>query len=87
MLKDFALLVFSLKPSALYGGPIIVVYHYLQSMVQILEIIHKLLPHVAAINLLIPQADEATATITTGNYYTWVESDHPYKPATVTNMR
>ena len=47
--------------------------------------IHKLLPHVAAMNLLVPNLEECTTT--TGHYYTWLESDHPYKQATVTNMR
>lgn len=59
-----------------------------QSVVQILEMVHKLLPHVAAVNQLVPSADDAAAPLTTtGNYYTWVESDHPYKQATVTNLR
>lgn len=59
-----------------------------QSVVQILEMVHKLLPHVAAVNQLAPSADEAASgATTTGHYYTWVESDHPYKQATVTNLR
>lgn len=57
----------------------------LQSVIKILEMIHKLLPHVAAMNLLVPSVEESSTT--TGHYYTWLESDHPYKQATVTNMR
>ncbi|KAJ8737325.1 hypothetical protein PYW07_000596 [Mythimna separata] len=56
-----------------------------KSVIKILEMIHKLLPHVAAMNLLVPNLEECTTT--TGHYYTWLESDHPYKQATVTNMR
>ncbi|CAH1647847.1 unnamed protein product [Spodoptera littoralis] len=56
-----------------------------KSVIKILEMIHKLLPHVAAMNLLVPSVEESSTT--TGNYYTWLESDHPYKQATVTNMR
>lgn len=55
-------------------------------MIQLLEMIHKLLPHVAAMNLLVPTSEEGPSTTTT-HYYTWLESDHPYKQATVTNMR
>ncbi|CAH0703737.1 unnamed protein product [Spodoptera exigua] len=56
-----------------------------KSVIKILEMIHKLLPHVAAMNLLVPSVEETSTT--TGHYYTWLESDHPYKQATVTNMR
>ncbi|XP_050560251.1 E3 ubiquitin-protein ligase MYCBP2 isoform X7 [Spodoptera frugiperda] len=56
-----------------------------KSVIKILEMIHKLLPHVAAMNLLVPSVEESSTT--TGHYYTWLESDHPYKQATVTNMR
>nr|XP_049693135.1 E3 ubiquitin-protein ligase MYCBP2 isoform X3 [Helicoverpa armigera] len=55
-----------------------------KSVIKLLEQIHALLPHVAALNLLLPGPEEAS---TTGHYYTWLESDHPYKQATVTNMR
>ncbi|CAB3259025.1 unnamed protein product [Arctia plantaginis] len=56
-----------------------------KSVIKLLEMIHKLLPHVSAMNLLVPNVEEITTT--TGHYYTWVESEHPYKQATVTNMR
>ncbi|XP_052752649.1 E3 ubiquitin-protein ligase MYCBP2 isoform X3 [Galleria mellonella] len=56
-----------------------------KSVIKLLEIIHKILPHVAAMNLLVPAVEEFTTTTT--HFYTWVESDHPYKQATVTNMR
>ncbi|XP_037299798.1 E3 ubiquitin-protein ligase highwire-like isoform X4 [Manduca sexta] len=56
-----------------------------KSVVKLLELIHKLLPHVAAMNLLVPITDEMN--VTSARYYTWVESDHPYKQAAVTNMR
>ncbi|KAF9419106.1 hypothetical protein HW555_004277 [Spodoptera exigua] len=51
-----------------------------KSVIKILEMIHKLLPHVAAMNLLVPSVEETSTT--TGHYYTWLESDHPYKQAT-----
>ncbi|VVC90679.1 unnamed protein product, partial [Leptidea sinapis] len=57
-----------------------------KSVVKILETIHKLLPHVAAMNLLVPSGEE-TSTVTTTQYYTWIESPHPYKQASVSNMR
>ncbi|XP_038216347.1 E3 ubiquitin-protein ligase highwire [Zerene cesonia] len=57
-----------------------------KSVIHLLEIIHKLLPHVSAMNLLVPSAEEISTTTTT-HYYTWIESDHPYKQATVSNMR
>ncbi|XP_041987793.1 E3 ubiquitin-protein ligase highwire [Aricia agestis] len=57
-----------------------------KSVIQLLEMVRKLLPHVAAMNLLVPSTDEI-ATTTTTHYYTWLESEHPYKQATVTNMR
>ncbi|XP_060809498.1 E3 ubiquitin-protein ligase MYCBP2 [Amyelois transitella] len=56
-----------------------------KSVIKILEMIRKLLPHVTAMNLLLPPAEELGTTTT--HYYTWVESDHPYKPASVSNMR
>ncbi|XP_047524361.1 E3 ubiquitin-protein ligase MYCBP2 isoform X3 [Pieris napi] len=57
-----------------------------KSVIHLLEIIHKLLPHVSAMNLLVPSVEEISTTTTT-HYYTWIESDHPYKQATVSNMR
>ncbi|XP_045784545.1 E3 ubiquitin-protein ligase MYCBP2 [Maniola jurtina] len=60
--------------------------HDSKSVIRLLELVHKLLPHVAAMNLMIPSSEEITNT-TTSHYYTWLESDHPYKQATVTNKR
>ncbi|XP_048488841.1 E3 ubiquitin-protein ligase MYCBP2 [Plutella xylostella] len=57
-----------------------------RSVVQILEMIQALLPHVSAVNLLVP-SNEEPAPATTPHYYTWVESEHPYKQAAVSNMR
>ncbi|GLH12984.1 Probable E3 ubiquitin-protein ligase HERC2 [Gryllus bimaculatus] len=71
-----------------------------RSGVQVLGLIHELLPHVAALNLLSgPGMQHSTGSIdsaggvapatasTTSHHYAWVESDHPYKPATVANYR
>lgn len=71
---------------------------FFQSGVQILTLIQEMLPHVAALNLLstmgsseISQDNEVQAhiptPITTSHHYTWLESDHPYKPATVSHYR
>lgn len=57
-----------------------------------------MLPHVAALNLLsamgsseISQESEAqshvSTPITSSHHYTWLESDHPYKPASVSHYR
>lgn len=55
-----------------------------------------MLPHVAALNLLsgpssVSQDNEMqmhfTSPITTSTHYTWLESEHPYKPATVTQYK
>ncbi|XP_014476551.1 PREDICTED: E3 ubiquitin-protein ligase MYCBP2 isoform X3 [Dinoponera quadriceps] len=65
-----------------------------RSSVQILTLIQEMLPHVAALNLLsamgtsqISQDSETQShfapPVTTSHHYTWLESDHPYKPATV----
>lgn len=57
-----------------------------------------MLPHVAALNLL-SGGNEQLGSIssyqdsfegyinTTSQHYTWVQSDHPYKPAGVYNYR
>ncbi|XP_050301011.1 E3 ubiquitin-protein ligase MYCBP2 isoform X2 [Anthonomus grandis grandis] len=74
-----------------------------KSAVQVLNLIHELLPHVSALNLLNSNTPNiVTASrqvsggsndvgenklVTTSNHCTWVESDHPYKPSTVTNYR
>ncbi|KPJ10311.1 putative E3 ubiquitin-protein ligase MYCBP2 [Papilio machaon] len=55
-----------------------------KSYVKVLELIHKMLPHVAALNLQTPSDEPASPP---GQYYTWVESQHPYQQSTVTNMR
>ncbi|KAK0177732.1 hypothetical protein PV328_001750 [Microctonus aethiopoides] len=65
-----------------------------RSAVQVLTLIQEMLPHVAGLNLLstmgmsqISQDSESqshiTSSVTTSHHYTWLESDHPYKPATV----
>ncbi|XP_028043251.1 E3 ubiquitin-protein ligase MYCBP2 isoform X2 [Bombyx mandarina] len=58
-----------------------------KSVIKILEMIRKLLPHVGAMNLLVPSVEETNINTTAAQYYSWVESEHPYKQATVTNMR
>ncbi|XP_043461333.1 E3 ubiquitin-protein ligase MYCBP2 isoform X1 [Leptopilina heterotoma] len=67
-----------------------------RSGVQILTLIQEMLPHVAALNLLsgpssVSQDNEMqmhfTSPITTSTHYTWLESEHPYKPATVTQYK
>ncbi|XP_076065953.1 MYC binding protein highwire isoform X3 [Oratosquilla oratoria] len=65
-----------------------------RSAVAVLGLIQEILPHVAALNNLIlaTQKNAVTETIegchtTTSHHYAWVESDHPYKPATVSNYR
>ncbi|CAH0546546.1 unnamed protein product [Brassicogethes aeneus] len=70
-----------------------------RSSVYILNLIQELLPHVAALNLvnhntkssisssILTYQDLEFKTNTTSNHYTWVQSDHPYKPATVYNFR
>lgn len=68
---------------------------FLQSGVQILTLIQDMLPHVAALNLLAGPSsisqDETqmhfSSPITTSTHYTWLESEHPYKPATVTQYK
>ncbi|RZF32322.1 hypothetical protein LSTR_LSTR001786 [Laodelphax striatellus] len=70
-----------------------------KSGVQVLGLIQDLLPHVAALNLLggggslarssstVDSAGCHDPSSTTSHYYAWVESDHPYKPASVSNYR
>lgn len=68
-----------------------------------LTLIQEILPHVAALNLspesVIDSYRSETSNVignyqdsegsvcTTSYHYTWVQSDHPYKPATVSNYR
>lgn len=63
-----------------------------------LNLIQELLPHVSALNLLSCGMGQSTSSVdsvtchdavntTTSHHYAWVESDHPYKPATVSNYR
>lgn len=68
----------------------------LKSGVQVLSLIQEMLPHIAALNLLagssqISEDSEIqmpfTSPITTSTYYTWLESEHPYKPATVSHYK
>ncbi|XP_024084698.1 E3 ubiquitin-protein ligase MYCBP2 isoform X3 [Cimex lectularius] len=66
-----------------------------RSAVQVLGLLQELLPHVSALNLLHYESfrscsDETAhdqAGVTTSNHRAWVESDHPYKPATVSNYK
>ncbi|XP_060534839.1 E3 ubiquitin-protein ligase MYCBP2 isoform X2 [Cylas formicarius] len=72
-----------------------------KSAVHILSLIQELLPHVAALNLMdTPTSSRALVNsntsnldsndnkiVTTSNHCTWVESEHPYKPANVANYR
>ncbi|KAL3283878.1 hypothetical protein HHI36_018047 [Cryptolaemus montrouzieri] len=73
-----------------------------RSAVYILGLIYELLPHVAALNLIggsTPTTKSISSNIsgnpdsfdyrinTTSHHYTWVQSDHPYKPASVSNYR
>lgn len=68
-----------------------------------LTLIQEILPHVAALNLsaesvigsyqsespnvIVSNQDGDGSVCTTSHHYTWVQSDHPYKPATVSNYR
>lgn len=68
-----------------------------------LTLIQEILPHVAALNLsaesvigsyqsessniIASNQDGDGSVCTTSHHYTWVQSDHPYKPATVSNYR
>lgn len=65
-----------------------------RSGVQILSLIQEMLPHVAGLNLMesmeglqLSQISEGLgnclAPVTTSQHCAWVESDHPYKPASV----
>ncbi|RXG68996.1 E3 ubiquitin-protein ligase MYCBP2 [Armadillidium vulgare] len=64
------------------------------SAVAVIGLIQEILPHVAALNnlSLATQRSAIAETLedchsTTSHHYAWVESDHPYKPATVSNQR
>ncbi|XP_054276655.1 E3 ubiquitin-protein ligase MYCBP2-like [Macrosteles quadrilineatus] len=68
-----------------------------RSGVQVLGLIQELLPHVSALNLLSCEMGKSVTSVdtiscpdtqnTTSHHYVWVQSDHPYKPATVYNYR
>ncbi|XP_026687508.1 E3 ubiquitin-protein ligase MYCBP2-like [Diaphorina citri] len=64
-----------------------------KSAVDILLSIKELLPHVSCLNLLArahnsyPNSNDMVDLCTTSHHYVWVESEHPYKPATVSNYR
>uniref|UniRef100_A0A1B6EGK8 PHR domain-containing protein n=1 Tax=Clastoptera arizonana TaxID=38151 RepID=A0A1B6EGK8_9HEMI len=68
-----------------------------RSGVQVLNLIQEILPHVSALNLLSCGMGQSMSSVdsnchetinsTSSNHYAWVESDHPYKPATVSNYR
>lgn len=63
----------------------------LQGAVQILGIIQEILPEVAHLNTLspryIPAPDVSSENSTTSQHYAIIESDHPYKPASVSNYK
>lgn len=63
----------------------------LQGAVQILGIIQEILPEVAQLNTLspryIPAPDVSSEDGTTSQHYAIIESDHPYKPASVSNYK
>jgi len=48
----------------------------------VLSLIHELLPHTAALNLLHEHPQPQCS-----QHYAWVESEHPYRPATVSSYR
>lgn len=60
-------------------------------------LIQEMLPHVSALNLLAgSEVDTLTQSnygssdpslFTTSQHCTWVESEHPYKPATVSQYK
>ncbi|XP_076245488.1 MYC binding protein highwire [Calliopsis andreniformis] len=69
-----------------------------RSGVQVLTLIQEMLPHVAALNLLSAMGSSqislesevqthASPPVTTSHHYTWLESDHPYKPATISHYK
>ncbi|KAB0796834.1 hypothetical protein PPYR_10895 [Photinus pyralis] len=74
-----------------------------RNAVYILNLIQDMLPHVAALNLLSGTAvpppylgssggsgnhfESNDINNTTSQHYTWIQSDHPYKPSTVSNYR
>lgn len=63
----------------------------LQGAVQILGIIQEILPEVAQLNTLspryIPAPEVCSENGTTSQHYAIIESDHPYKPASVSNYK
>ncbi|XP_059059876.1 E3 ubiquitin-protein ligase MYCBP2 [Achroia grisella] len=56
-----------------------------KSVVKLLESIRNILPHVAAINITVPAVEDLG--FLAEPFYMWIESEHPYKQATVSNMR
>ncbi|XP_046604041.1 E3 ubiquitin-protein ligase MYCBP2 isoform X2 [Neodiprion virginianus] len=69
-----------------------------RSGVQVLTLIQEMLPHISALNQIsgmgssqISQDSEiqshSVPPITTSQHYTWLESDHPYKAATVSHYK
>ncbi|XP_074101339.1 MYC binding protein highwire isoform X2 [Cotesia typhae] len=69
-----------------------------RSAVQVLTLIQEMLPHVAGLNLLtamgmsqVSQESDnqlhTSSPTTTSHHYTWVESEHPYKPASVSHYK
>ncbi|CAB0004105.1 unnamed protein product, partial [Nesidiocoris tenuis] len=66
-----------------------------RSAVQVLGLLQELLPHVSALNLeqleilqsVLAENPSDAPTNTTSIHKSWVESNHPYQPATVSNHR
>ncbi|KAF6200669.1 hypothetical protein GE061_005112 [Apolygus lucorum] len=66
-----------------------------RSAVQVLGLLQELLPHVSALNLeqqgilqsVCGETQTDAPTNTTSIHKAWVESNHPYQPATVSNHR
>ncbi|XP_011315230.1 E3 ubiquitin-protein ligase MYCBP2 isoform X2 [Fopius arisanus] len=73
-----------------------------RSGVQLLTLIQEMLPHVAGLNLLnamggsqvsqdiqdTPNSNHNNSIpVTTSHHYTWIESEHPYKPASVSSYK
>jgi len=55
--------------------------------VDILEQIRRILPLVSDLNNKLNTTKVTAETISDGVNFTWVESDHPYKPATVSHYK
>ncbi|ALC49441.1 hiw [Drosophila busckii] len=93
--------VFNLSASNMFHTLLPLVYAHIanlacsdpKSSVQILGLIKEILPHIAALNQLHvgkqqrSDAEASSATSTTSNHYCVVESEHPYRSASVSCYR